>query len=368
MTAKIVVLGATGYTGELVTSALVRLGERPVLAGRRPDQLADHAQRHGGLPFQEADAADPDSVCALINAGDVLITTVGPFERYGYGVAEAAATVGAHYIDSTGEIGFVRELHSRHHDAARSINVTMLPAFGYDFVPGILAGAMTAQAAGAHGRTLRVGYFATGPVLAKGLSQGTRTTMADGLLLPATAYRDKQLIELRAASSVHAFHVLGRKRNAILASGTEVLFLPQAYPQLSTIEVYNGWFPTLAHVVKATSRISGVIARRPAGRRLVERINATIIGPAGGPDAAERAKTRTHVVAQITDTNGELVAETHIEGPSIYDLTGALIAAAAEQLSVGQSRASGVVGPLEAFGFDGLHALCASVGLAATLR
>jgi short subunit dehydrogenase-like uncharacterized protein len=192
--------------------------------------------------------------------------------------------------------------------------------------------------------------------------------MADGLLLPVTTYRDKDLIELRAASSVHAFAMRGRKRNGILASGTEVLFLPQAYPQLSTIEVYNGWFPTLAHVVKATARFSGAAARRPSGRRLVERINAATIGPAGGPDAAERARTRTHVVAEITDTHGEIVAETHLEGPSIYDLTGALVAAAAEQLSIGRSQASGVVGPLEAFGSDGLHALCASVGLTTVPR
>lgn len=368
MTARIVVLGATGYTGELVTEALVRIGARPLLAGRRPDQLAYLAQQHGGLPIQQADAADPDSVRALINAGDVLITTVGPFERYGYGVAEAAAAVGAHYIDSTGEIGFVRELQTLHHDAARSHNATMLPAFGYDFVPGILAGALTTQAAGAPAHALRIGYFATGSVLTKGLSQGTRTTMADGLLLPITAYRDKQLIELRAACSVHAFGIRGRKRNSFLASGTEVLFLPQTYPQLSTVEVYNGWFPTLAHAVKTTSRISSAIARRPAVRRLVERINAATVGPAGGPDAAERAKTRTHVVAEITNASGEIVAETHLEGPSIYDLTGALIAAAAEQLSIGRSRATGVVGPLEAFGTDGLHALCASVGLTTVPR
>ena len=38
--ARIVVFGATGYTGRLVAEALVDRGERPVLAGRDPGRLA----------------------------------------------------------------------------------------------------------------------------------------------------------------------------------------------------------------------------------------------------------------------------------------------------------------------------------------
>ncbi|MFE5285027.1 saccharopine dehydrogenase NADP-binding domain-containing protein [Nocardia sp. NPDC056611] len=144
MTGRIVLLGATGYTGDLVLHALLRRGIKPVLAGRNRAAARALAEQAGGLEFAVADASDTASITALVSPGDVLITTVGPFERFGYPVAEAAALAGAHYIDSTGEVGFVRELQGRLHGIARANGSIMLPAFGYDYVPGVLAGTLAA--------------------------------------------------------------------------------------------------------------------------------------------------------------------------------------------------------------------------------
>jgi short subunit dehydrogenase-like uncharacterized protein len=80
MTGRIVVFGATGYTGGLVTDALSQQGIRPVLARRSAERLAALAEQLGGLDYHVADAGDPASVGALVEAGDVLITTVGPSE------------------------------------------------------------------------------------------------------------------------------------------------------------------------------------------------------------------------------------------------------------------------------------------------
>jgi short subunit dehydrogenase-like uncharacterized protein len=49
MSARIVLFGATGYTGARTAEAMVGRGLRPVLAGRDPDRLAALAQRLGGL-------------------------------------------------------------------------------------------------------------------------------------------------------------------------------------------------------------------------------------------------------------------------------------------------------------------------------
>jgi uncharacterized protein YbjT (DUF2867 family) len=40
MPGRIVVFGATGYTGRLVAERLLAQGARPVLAARNPDRLA----------------------------------------------------------------------------------------------------------------------------------------------------------------------------------------------------------------------------------------------------------------------------------------------------------------------------------------
>ncbi|MFB7481969.1 saccharopine dehydrogenase NADP-binding domain-containing protein, partial [Streptomyces anulatus] len=147
MTGRIVVLGATGYTGGLVLKALLRRGVRPTVAGRNPGALAALATRSGGLDHLVVDAATPDDLKRHLGRGDVLITTVGPFERFGFPVSQAAADAGAHYIDSSGEVGFVRTLHARHHRRARETGAVMLPAFGYDYVPGILAAALAVRTA-----------------------------------------------------------------------------------------------------------------------------------------------------------------------------------------------------------------------------
>ena len=79
MPAKIVLFGATGYTGRLVAEALVARGERPLLAGRSASRLAELRSELGGeLETAVAEIGDPSSVRALLGDGDVIIATVGP--------------------------------------------------------------------------------------------------------------------------------------------------------------------------------------------------------------------------------------------------------------------------------------------------
>ncbi|MFC9473044.1 saccharopine dehydrogenase family protein [Nocardia sp. NPDC056952] len=360
MTGRIVLLGATGYTGGLVLNALLARGLSPVLAGRNRDVLAAIAARHGGLDYALADVSDADSLSALLTSGDTLITTVGPFDRLGHAVARAAAASGAHYIDTTGEVSFVHDLHEQLHDLARETGSTLLPAFGYDYVPGILAAMLAAQYAGPTVRSVDIGYFATGP-LWRGLSHGTRETMRDGMTLPALQWRNSRLVPTRTASAVRRFAVQGRRRSAFLVSGTEVLFLPHEFPGLDSVRVFNGWFPSLSRSISMVSAVSNLMAKTAPGRALNDVLTRPMVGPAGGPDATERARTRTYVVAQARSETA--APEVHVEGPNCYSLTGELVAWAAQQFATTAPGTAGVVSPVEAFGFDAFRDGCAEVGL-----
>ena len=83
MAGRIVLFGATGYTGDLTARALVDRGARPVLAARNEARVRALAEELGGLEWAVADVARPDSVRALVERGDVLVSTVGPFARWG---------------------------------------------------------------------------------------------------------------------------------------------------------------------------------------------------------------------------------------------------------------------------------------------
>src|SRR5687768_15962877 len=120
MAARIVVFGATGYTGRLVAERLVAQGARPVLAGRSEERLGALSERLGGLGWEVADVGRQTSMYDLVKRGDVLVSTVGPFARWGEPAVRAAVAAGAAYLDSTGEPPFIRRIFAEFDGAARA--------------------------------------------------------------------------------------------------------------------------------------------------------------------------------------------------------------------------------------------------------
>ena len=66
MAPRIVVFGATGYTGSNTARALVERGARPVLAARSRERVEALAGELGGLETAVADIEDSRSVRALV--------------------------------------------------------------------------------------------------------------------------------------------------------------------------------------------------------------------------------------------------------------------------------------------------------------
>lgn len=70
------------------------------------------------------------SIERLASCTRLLISTVGPFIKYGTPVLEACAVYGTHYVDCTGEYPWVYEMIKRCHKTAqgrRSIVCTFFP-------------------------------------------------------------------------------------------------------------------------------------------------------------------------------------------------------------------------------------------------
>ena len=151
---RIVLLGSTGYTGRRVLRELLARGERPTLVGRSAARMTAVAADLGAeLPVVEADVTAEAAMSGIVEAGDVVVSTVGPFLKLGGATVIAAARAGASYLDSTGEAAFVRKVFDLGPMAAER-GATLVPAFGYDFVPGNLAGALAVEKAGPQARLL----------------------------------------------------------------------------------------------------------------------------------------------------------------------------------------------------------------------
>jgi len=366
--ARIVVFGATGYTGRLTVAALAARGVRPVLAGRARDRLAALADQHGGLEVAVADASDPNSVRALVSAGDVLVSTVGPFTRYGEPAVAAAADSGAHYVDSTGEAAFIRRVFTEFGPKAERSGAALLTAFGYDFVPGNLAGALAIQDARDAGGTpvrVEIGYFLTGDTSTSGMSSGTRATMATGPGQRQHVWRDGRLVTEPIARRVRRFGDNGRQLPAVSVGGSEVLALPRWAPELRDVEVYLGWFGRRSRALQLVSLLEPVVMVLPSTRhRFEQRAERALSRTGQGPDAAARARTGALIIAVARDAAGKDLARVRLAGGNGYDLTGQLLAFAAARLAAGAVNGAGALGPVDAFGLETLEAACRDAGLA----
>ena len=358
MAGRIVLFGATGYTGRLVAEAMVERGMRPVLAARSPDKLeALAAELGGGLDTATADVSDPSSVSALVERGDVLVTTVGPFARWGAPAAAAATTAGAHYLDSTGEPGFIREVFERYGPAADRAGCAMLTAFGYDWVPGNLAAGLALRQAGDEAVRIDVGYFISGRAAPSG---GTRASLAASLGEPGFAFRDGRVQSERAAKRVRGFQVGPKRRDAVSVGSSEHFTLPRIAPQLREVNAYLGWFGPASRAMQAFS----LGASLPGVSRLLERAGERFVkGSTGGPDAEARAKSGSHIVAIAYDGAGRALAEVHVTGVDGYTFTGRVLAWGAQLAAEGGVQGTGALGPQEAFGLVALTDGCRWAGL-----
>src|SRR5207247_3472946 len=88
---RIVLLGATGYTGRRVLRELLARGETPTLVGRNRTKMVAVTDRfEAELPVAEVDVTSAADLTGLLQPGDVIISTVGPFMQLGTATVTAA--------------------------------------------------------------------------------------------------------------------------------------------------------------------------------------------------------------------------------------------------------------------------------------
>ncbi|MFF0632391.1 saccharopine dehydrogenase family protein [Nocardia sp. NPDC004151] len=142
----IALFGATGFVGKLTAHYLVEAapaGARIALAGRSLEKLAAVRAELGPLaaewPLVQADSTDQESLNALAARTKVVVTTVGPYLRYGFPLVQACAENGTHYADLTGEALFIRDCIDRFGDKAAETGAKIVNSCGFDSIPSDLS-------------------------------------------------------------------------------------------------------------------------------------------------------------------------------------------------------------------------------------
>ena len=183
----IVLYGATGFVGKLTAEYLARAGgdARIALAGRSTERvravretLGDSAQ---SWPLLAADAASPSTLDEMAARTRVVITTVGPYTRYGLPLVAACAGAGTDYADLTGEPPFIRGSIDLYHKQAVDTGARIVHACGFDSVPSDLSVYALYRAAREDGAGELVDTDFVVRSMAGGLSGGTVASLLEVL-------------------------------------------------------------------------------------------------------------------------------------------------------------------------------------------
>lgn len=352
--APIAVYGATGYTGRLVAAELEASGADFVLSGRDETKLSALAEELGtSAPLRAVSIDDPEGLRELLVDCSVVIDCAGPFSLYGEPVLSAAVDTSTHYLDTTGEQPYIRMAYERYGEAAKDAGVAVVPGMGFDYVPGDMIAALTAEGMGELDDVI-LAYRTN--------FQPTRGTTKSALEMIKGGDVEWRKLELRPASqsvsrgSFDFGEPIGTKRMTRYPAG-EHLTVPRHVPtrRVQTMLSADSLVPTpLAPLMPALFRPAGIAMRTPAKGV----VSALVSRMPEGASPKARAEATWTIVCEVR--RGKKIRRGMISGRDVYGLTAALITKGARIASGRGFSGRGGLAPSQAFeprsfleGFDG---------------
>lgn len=187
------IYGAYGVTGKIIVQRAVKLGLKPVLAGRNPLELEKMAQEYA-LDWRNFDLADKGATTAALQGQQILLNCAGPFEKTAPILVEACLKSGTHYLDISNEIVVFEKLLT-YDQAAKKHNIIIIPGVGYGTVAtNFLAKELAEQLPGATQLEIATASYNAHS------SAGVAATILEVLRAGAAIYKDGQLTSVRLGS------------------------------------------------------------------------------------------------------------------------------------------------------------------------
>jgi short subunit dehydrogenase-like uncharacterized protein len=334
----IAIAGATGFTGGLVAATLVGRGAGIRLIGRDTGRLAAAV---AALPAGEdvtvraVPAWDEDGIARALDGCGAVVACAGPFVRAGWPVVRAALAARTHYCDSTGEQVFIRRIFDELDGPARTAGVALVPAAGYDFVPGDLGCALAVERWSGV-QALDVTYASESGAT----SVGTRRSMIEILAAPAVERRDGTLQPMAIGDARKRVATPFGEVDAFSFPGGEAITVAR-HAEVATVRSFIGArSPPRGLVLLPVVRR---LVRVPAIRRFVQQMYAR--GP-DGPDERRRSKRFVCIIDATGATGG--TPRLTVEALDPYGFTARSLACLALRMRDGAVTRSGALAPAQA--------------------
>lgn len=147
----LIIMGGTSFTGRLVVKYLIKnYGAKNEnfswgIAGRdqkKIEKLKKSFMRidsqANNIPLFIADSFHSKSLDNMTSSCKIVISTVGPYLKYGIPLIRSCVKNGTHYCDLTGEVPFIRESIDLFHEKAKKNKCRIIHSCGFDSIPSDL--------------------------------------------------------------------------------------------------------------------------------------------------------------------------------------------------------------------------------------
>jgi short subunit dehydrogenase-like uncharacterized protein len=335
MSDPILIYGANGYTGELITRFAVERGLKPTIAGRNENAIREIAEKHR-LEYRIFSLAEKEKLDAVLSEVKMVLHCAGPFSITSRPMVEACIRNKKHYTDITGEIS-VFESCVALDKKAQNTGIMLMPGVGFDVVPSdCLARHLKDRLPTATHLTLA--FYGMGRI-----SHGTQATMTMNVGRGGAIRKGGRITPVPAAWKTREIDFGQVKKTGVTIPWGDVA---TAYYStgVPNIEVYTIVPPSAVKLMKLSRYLGWLLATAPFQKYLQSKI------PLGGPSDEERAKGKTLLWGEARDAEGNKV-ETRMEAPEGYTLTAIAALNIAEKILNGNFT-PGYQTPAKAYGAD----------------
>ena len=185
----VVLYGATSFVGQITAHYLTEFLSNTkdknganvtwAIAGRDEEKLNElQSKLASKVDIIIANSDDAASLDKMTKQSQVIISTVGPYLKYGEPLIKSCVNNGTDYVDLTGEAIFIKDMMDKYQDTAKQSGARIVNSCGFDSIPSDLGVYFTQQKAeGKFGNACDVIHMRV-KAAKGGLSGGTIASMA----------------------------------------------------------------------------------------------------------------------------------------------------------------------------------------------
>lgn len=329
---KIVLIGAYGYTGQIVCELLTKKHIRFTALGRKAESIAKlQADFPSIRDVIIADTTDREKASSIVSDFDIFINCAGPFgEESASLLGLISAAQNKIYLDITGEVGFTIGSFEKYNELAISNNTLIVHGCAFE---STIVDALSSILKKDHNQIIDIKSFYR--FERSKASPGTKITMKLSKFHNTIGIKDFK------------WETYDKLKDQITVSidsiGEEKIAVPYPLPEVAyaqwNLNAKNAMSYLLLDKESAMfvgqGNVSGTIGEAYA--KLKDRKSA-------GPTEEERSRQEFEIIVQVTDEEKQ-VDSLRVQGYDMYKLTALCIIEALAQIDELDGLPSGVVSP-----------------------